>query len=100
MQSYIRPRGGACSAPGHHGYPRTKGQSLNQGLEDHTCYRPDFVTVRPLRHERVPCRRTHRVRVVYAADCSPIFASKSWSRDHTAQMIRASLLAIAMVALL
>jgi len=36
MRSYIRPVGGASRTPGHHGHPRTKGQSLNRGLEGPT----------------------------------------------------------------
>jgi hypothetical protein len=33
MQSYIRPRRWSIVAPGHHGEPRTGGQSLISSLE-------------------------------------------------------------------
>jgi hypothetical protein len=40
MQSYIRPHRWSIVAPGHHGDPRTRGQSLISGLEGQPCYRP------------------------------------------------------------
>jgi len=44
MQSYIRPVV-SDHAPGHHGYPRTEGQSLNSDLCGQACYRPRSAPV-------------------------------------------------------
>ena len=79
--------------------PRTKGQSLNKDLFGQPCYRPGFVAVRPSAMnafftEAPPGER------VYAVIGPPTAASKSMSRDQTAQMIRASLFAMAIAALL
>jgi len=38
----------AVVASGHHGYPRTEGQSLNNDLKGQRCYRPGSAPVRPV----------------------------------------------------
>src|SRR3989304_4560758 len=39
---------GAVIAPGHHGHPRTEGQSLNSDLRGQRGYRPGSMPVRPV----------------------------------------------------
>src|SRR3954462_4646360 len=98
MRSYIRPVGGASRAPGHHGHLRTKGQSLNRASKANPAI--GLVSCRSDRHAmNAFFAALSSGEAVYAADGRPAAASKSMSRDHTTQMIRASLLATAIAAL-
>ena len=101
MQSYIRPHCWSIVAPGHHGEPRTGGQSLISGLEGQPCYRP-CSSAGPTGYAMIQdVLAEHSVdKFVYAAMGTRGPSLKSRSPRQTAQTTRASLLATAIAALL